>query len=70
MMGLLLYLIKGEDFFDFIVLSSSFVIFTFLPNLNNLVPHVEHIPCIAGLLFFRVIVLGLFISLLVRHFIQ
>ena len=70
MMGLLLYLIKGEDFFDFIVLSSSFVICTFLPNLNNLVPHMGHIPSIAGLLFFRVIVLGLYICLLVQHFIQ
>ncbi len=41
-----------------------------LPILNILVPHTGHVPWVAGLPFFMVILLGSFISLLVRHFMQ
>jgi len=41
-----------------------------LPILNILVPQVGQVPEVAGLLFFIVIALGAFISLLVRHLTQ
>ncbi len=40
------------------------------PILKIFVPHVGHVPCVAGLLFFMVIALAFLISFLVRHFIQ
>ena len=42
----------------------------FLPILNILVPQTGQTPCVAGFPFFIVMLFGLFISLLVRHFIQ
>jgi hypothetical protein len=40
------------------------------PILNILVPHTEHVPCVAGLPFFIVTAVGLTISLLALHFTQ
>ena len=40
------------------------------PILNILVPHTGHIPWVAGLPFFMVMLLASFISLLARHFTQ
>jgi len=40
------------------------------PILNILVPHTGHVPCVAGLPFFIVMLLVSLISLLARHFTQ
>jgi hypothetical protein len=43
---------------------------SYLPIQNMLVPHVGHTPFVAGLPFFIVTALALFISFLDLHFIQ
>ena len=42
----------------------------YFPILNILVPHVEHIPCVAGFPFFIVIFFSSFIILFCLHFTQ
>ena len=44
--------------------------YLFLPMRNIAVPHVGHTPLVAGLPFFMVTALALFISFLERHFTQ
>ncbi len=43
---------------------------SYLPMRNILVPHTGQMPWVAGLPFFMVMLLALFISLLARHFTQ
>jgi hypothetical protein len=69
-MGFSLYLVKGEGAFTFIFPHSVLATFLLFPILNILVPHVGHVPCVAGFPFFMVMLLGFLIFFLARHFIQ